>query len=124
MAPVLMYVGFLCSAIQTNSILQDLWKVSLQLLSLGIKTVLIPPQWTANNCHDDTHLRKKCYLKILKGGEHCGVVDIDERIILKTNLNEIVCDGVKWIYLAQDRVQWQAVVKTTMNLGIPSPPGI
>jgi hypothetical protein len=26
------------------------------------------------------------------------------------------CEGVLWINLAQDRVQWQAVVTTAMNI--------
>jgi hypothetical protein len=28
-------------------------------------------------------------------------------------------DGTHWIWLAQDRVQWQAFVNTVMNLWVP-----
>jgi hypothetical protein len=38
---------------------------------------------------------------------------------IKTDLREIGIDGVNWIQLAQDRVQWQAFVSTIMNLRIP-----
>jgi hypothetical protein len=43
------------------------------------------------------------------------------------NLKEKECDDVQWIHLAQDRVQWQAVVNTITNFEfhkrweIPSP---
>jgi len=32
---------------------------------------------------------------------------------------EMGCDGVFWIHMAQDRVQWRALVKMTMKLRIP-----
>jgi hypothetical protein len=35
---------------------------------------------------------------------------------IKMDLREIRIDGVNWIQLAQDRVQWQACVNTVMNL--------
>jgi hypothetical protein len=34
-------------------------------------------------------------------------------------LREIGTDGVNWIQLAQDRVQWWAFVNTVMNLQVP-----
>jgi hypothetical protein len=34
-------------------------------------------------------------------------------------LKETGCDGVEWINLAQDRLQWQALEKTAMNLRVP-----
>jgi hypothetical protein len=37
---------------------------------------------------------------------------------IKMDLGEIGIDGVNWIWLAQDRVQWQAFVNT-MNLWVP-----
>jgi hypothetical protein len=38
---------------------------------------------------------------------------------IKLDLREIVISGVNWIWLAQDRVQWQAFVNTVMNLWVP-----
>jgi hypothetical protein len=34
------------------------------------------------------------------------------------NLREIGCEVVDWMYLAQDRYQWRAVVGTVMNLRV------
>jgi hypothetical protein len=36
------------------------------------------------------------------------------------DLREIEIDGPNWILLAQDRVRWQAFVKTVMNFRVPS----
>jgi hypothetical protein len=38
---------------------------------------------------------------------------------IKMDLREIRIDGVKWIQLAQDRVQLWAFVNTVMNLWVP-----
>jgi hypothetical protein len=38
---------------------------------------------------------------------------------IKMDLREIGIDGANWIRLAQDRVQWQAVVNMVMNLRVP-----
>jgi hypothetical protein len=38
---------------------------------------------------------------------------------IKMELREIGIDGATWIQLAQDRVQWQACVKTVMNVRVP-----
>jgi hypothetical protein len=38
---------------------------------------------------------------------------------IKIDLRELGWDGVDWIDLAQDRVQWRAVVNTVMNLRVP-----
>jgi hypothetical protein len=35
-----------------------------------------------------------------------------------TGLTEIGWEGVDWIQLAQERVQWQALVNTVINLRI------
>jgi hypothetical protein len=37
---------------------------------------------------------------------------------IKMDLREIVIDGEKWFDLAQDRVQWRALVNTVMNLRV------
>jgi len=34
------------------------------------------------------------------------------------HLTEMGCEDVNWIYLAQDRIQWQALVNTVMKLQI------
>jgi hypothetical protein len=38
---------------------------------------------------------------------------------IKMDRREIGIDGVNWIQLAQDRVQWQACVNMVMNLQVP-----
>jgi hypothetical protein len=38
---------------------------------------------------------------------------------IKLDLREIGIDGMKWIQLAQDRVQWRAFVNTVMKLRDP-----
>jgi hypothetical protein len=38
---------------------------------------------------------------------------------IKVDLRKIGIDGVNWIQLAQDRVQWRACVNTVMNLQVP-----
>jgi hypothetical protein len=38
---------------------------------------------------------------------------------VKMGLKEIGNDGMNWIQLAQDRVQWRAFVSTVMNLRVP-----
>jgi hypothetical protein len=37
---------------------------------------------------------------------------------IKMDLKEIECGGMDWIDLAQDRVQWRALVNTVMNLQV------
>jgi hypothetical protein len=38
---------------------------------------------------------------------------------IKMDLREIGIDGVNWIQLVQDRVQWWICVNTVMNLRVP-----
>jgi hypothetical protein len=38
---------------------------------------------------------------------------------IKMDLSEIGWVGMDWIYLAQDRDQWRALVNTVMNLRVP-----
>jgi len=38
---------------------------------------------------------------------------------IRMDLREIVCEGVDWMYLTQDKDQWRALVKTVMNLWVP-----
>jgi hypothetical protein len=35
------------------------------------------------------------------------------------DLREIGWDGVDWMYMAQDRDQWRALVNTVLNLPVP-----
>jgi hypothetical protein len=35
------------------------------------------------------------------------------------DIREIGCEVVNWIHLAQDRDQWQALLKTVMKLRVP-----
>jgi hypothetical protein len=35
------------------------------------------------------------------------------------DIREIGWEGMDWIYLAQDRDQWRALVNTVMNLRVP-----
>jgi hypothetical protein len=37
---------------------------------------------------------------------------------IKMAVEEIGCEGMNWIYLAQDCVHWGAVVKTAMNIPV------
>jgi len=38
---------------------------------------------------------------------------------IKMDLREIYCEGVDCMHLAQDEVQWRAVVNTVMTLRVP-----
>jgi hypothetical protein len=40
---------------------------------------------------------------------------------IRMNIREIGWGSVDWIQLAQDRVQWRALVNTVMNLRVPAP---
>jgi hypothetical protein len=48
-----------------------------------------------------------------KGKDHLGDVVISERLCQNETRNEYV----KWLHLAQERVQWEALENTVMNFG-------
>jgi hypothetical protein len=42
----------------------------------------------------------------------------ESQLINKIDLNEIGCEGGRWMELAQDRVQWRAMVLAVLNLRV------
>jgi hypothetical protein len=71
-----------------------------------------------------THVReaksiKKHWSDSLKGKRQLGRNWPRWEDNIKMDLREIGREGVDWIYQAQDRDQWWAVVKTVMNLRVP-----
>jgi hypothetical protein len=54
----------------------------------------------------------------LKGMDHLGHAGINGRIIL-IDFNVIRYETADWILLAQNRVQWQALMNTLMNIWVP-----
>jgi hypothetical protein len=47
------------------------------------------------------------------------VEDLGEITLLKRILKGIGCESLDWIYLPQDRGQWQALMYTVMNTKVP-----
>jgi hypothetical protein len=54
-------------------------------------------------------------LQNLEGRDHFGHTGCVTRRILKWFIKETECKDVKWIQMAQDGVQWQAIVDFVMN---------
>jgi hypothetical protein len=50
---------------------------------------------------------------------HRNFVGKSEGKITLVDLREVVWEGVDWMYLAQDRYQWRALVKAEINLRFP-----
>jgi hypothetical protein len=55
------------------------------------------------------------WLGSLEVGDHWEDLGVDGRM----DLGEIGFGDVDWIYLAQDRDRWRALVNTVMNLRVP-----
>jgi hypothetical protein len=51
--------------------------------------------------------------------DHWEELGVGGEVKIKMDLRAIGIDGVNWIQLAQDRVQWWAFVYTVMNLRVP-----
>jgi hypothetical protein len=54
-------------------------------------------------------IRKKCWLEGMKGWDYH----------VRTNLKEVRCEGVNWIFETEGRDGLQAVVSTAMNVLVP-----
>jgi hypothetical protein len=54
----------------------------------------------------------------LRERENLGDPGVDRRIILR-DLQDVGCEGMEWIQLAQDRDRWWALVTAVMNLRVP-----
>jgi hypothetical protein len=53
-------------------------------------------------------------------GERGNLKDlgVDGRVI-NTDLQELGCEGMDWIYLAEDKKRWRASVNVVMNPQVP-----
>jgi len=63
-------------------------------------------------------MHTKFFMGNPKGRDQLGGLGIERRITLKY-LKETGCEGVDWIHLAQDKLQWQTLVNMVTNLWVP-----
>jgi hypothetical protein len=54
----------------------------------------------------------------LSGRDHMEDPDLDGRIILRTDLQEVGCEGKDWIDVAQDKERWWAFLNVVLNLWV------
>lgn len=52
----------------------------------------------------------------MKGMDHSGDVGVGEMMILRWILKVIGWEIMSWIYLAENKEQWRALMNTVMNL--------
>jgi len=55
----------------------------------------------------------------LKQTDDLGDPGVDGRIILRWIFRKWEVGGMDWIYMAQDRDRWRALVNAVMNLRVP-----
>jgi hypothetical protein len=59
---------------------------------------------------------RNAYQILVEKPEGKKLTSLHDRMILKRILNEIIREGVDWIQLPQDRVQWLALVNTVKGV--------
>jgi hypothetical protein len=66
-------------------------------------------------------MHTKFWSETMKERDHFGDLGTNGRItsIFKLISKKIVFADVGWVYLAQDRVQWRALVNTVLNFRVP-----
>jgi hypothetical protein len=75
-------------------------------------------RWAGYVSHGGREMFTGFWLGGPKVRDHWVDLGIGGRITLSWTLGRWI-DGVNWIWLAQDRVQWHAFVNTVMNLLVP-----
>jgi hypothetical protein len=67
--------------------------------------------------------RRRMHIGVWWGSQkercHWGGLDVGLEDNIKIGLRKIGWGGMDWIYLAQDRDQWRALVNAVMNLRVP-----
>jgi hypothetical protein len=72
----------------------------------------------ACSTYDESRGDRRFWWGNVRERDHLGDPGVDEDNI-KTDLQEVVCGGMDWIDLAEDRDRWRALVNTVMNRRAP-----
>jgi hypothetical protein len=56
---------------------------------------------------------------ILRERDHLEDPDVDGRININTDIQEVGCEDMDWIELAWHRDSWRALVNSVMNVRVP-----